>query len=203
MKLPALALLAGLAVSAAGAQPLPVGTAVLAFEERLRIGKDCEPYHGVGMLVLSVFPDRSFLARLDAGAFSGTLSPADPKGRTWHLHFDERSLTFYRLYLEAGGRALCRTDVAITGGGVESFVLRFTKGGSQAVLKLRTSATGPSGFGGARGRHRLDGRGQFVPGLLPYSTGIAGSLAAPRHGGTVTLISPSRLEIVPEPAGTD
>jgi hypothetical protein len=194
VKLPALALLALLAsAAAAGAQPLPVGTAVLAFEERLRIGKECEPYHGAGMLLLSVFPDRSFLARLDAGAFTGNVRPTDAKGRTWRLEFDERSLAFYRLYLEAGGRALCRTDVAITDGGIESFVLRLAKDGSQAVLKLRTFATGPRGFGGARGRHRLDARGQFVPGLLPGPPSLDGTLASGPRAGSVTLVSPSKV----------
>jgi hypothetical protein len=180
VKLPALALLALLAtsaVSAAGAESLPVGSAVIAFEERLRIGEACESYHEVGMLVLSVFPDGSFLARIDAGKFTGTVLPADPKGRVWNLRLDARSLSFYRLYLEAGARVLCGTDVPITGGGVESFVLRLAKGGSRAVLKLRTSASGPVAFGTERGRHRLDGKGQFVRDLLPQA-GIEGILAA-------------------------
>jgi hypothetical protein len=184
MKLFALAPLGLLLAVAAGAQPLPVGSGLIAFEETLRIGPDCESFSDTGILVLSVFPDGSFRAQSDAGTFSGVVRPADPKGRAWHLRFDAPSLAFYKLYLEAGARVLCGRDVSISGGGVESFVLTLRRQGSQASLVLRTTATGSSAFAGGHGRHRIHGRGSFVPGLLPAAEARGGGdLARDRLGG--------------------
>lgn len=168
MKLAATALLGLLLATAAGAQPLPVGSGVIAFEEKLEIGPGCESYDGPGMLVLSVFPDGSFRAQSAAGTFRGTVSPADPKGASWHLRFDAESLSFYELYLEAGARVLCGRDVSISGGRVESFVLKLRRRGTQASLVLSTSPTGPPPLAGS-GQHRIRGRGPFVSGLLPDS----------------------------------
>lgn len=169
MKLAAIALLALLLPVAGGAQPLPVGSGLIAFEERLRIGPGCESFDAPGMLVLSVFPDGSFRAQTQAGTFRGVLVSADPKGRAWNLHLDAASLAFYKLYLEAGGRVLCGTDVSISGGGVESFVLRVRRRGTQTSLVLRTTATGSAAFEGGTGWHQIKGKGSFVPGLLPAS----------------------------------
>lgn len=173
MKLAAIALLGLLAASPAAAQPLPVGSGLIAFEERLEIGPGCESFSGAGILVLSVFPDGSFRAQSDAWTFRGLLS-ADPKERAWNLRFDEESLVFYKHYLEAGGRVLCDTDVSISGGGVESFVLKLLRRGTQASLVLRTTATGSPAFGDGRGRHQIRGRGSFVLGLLPSSAEAEG-----------------------------
>jgi hypothetical protein len=169
MKSSAIALLGLLLAAAAGAQPLPVGSGLIAFEERLEIGPGCESFRGAGMLVFSVFPDGSFRTQSDAGTLSGGLWPADSKGRAWNLRFDAGSLSFYKLYLEAGARVLCGTDVSISGGGVESFVLKLRRRGTQASLVLRTTATGSDAFAGGPGRHQLKGKGSFVRGLLPGS----------------------------------
>jgi hypothetical protein len=174
MKLAAIAVFGLFTAAAASAQELPVGSGVIAFEEKLEIGPDCESFSGPGMLVLSVFPDASFRAQTDAGTFRGVLAAADPKGRAWHLRFDGMSLLFYKRYLEAGARALCDADVSISGGGVESFVLKLRKRGTQASLVLRTTATGSSAFADGPGRHQIRGRGSFVLGLLPSSAEAEG-----------------------------
>jgi hypothetical protein len=187
VKLSAIAPLGLLLAVAAGAQPLPVGSGLIAFEEKLKIGPGCEEFSGAGMLVLSVFPDASFRAQSDAGTFSGRLWPEDPRGRTWNLRFDTGSLSFYKRYLEAGARVLCGTDVSISGGGVESFVLKLRRRGSQASLVLRTTATGSAAFAGGRGRHQIKGKGSFVPGLLPASE-ASGNGHPPQ--GRIRLIRP-------------
>jgi hypothetical protein len=169
MKPAAIALLGLLAASTAAAQPLPVGSGLIAFEEKLEIGPDCDSFSGANMLVLSVFPDGSFRAQMDVGRFTGALVPVDAKGREWNLLFDARSLSFYKSYLEAGARVLCETDVSISGGGVESFVLKLRREGTKASLVLRATATGSSAFADGQGRHQIKGNGSFVLGLLPSS----------------------------------
>ena len=197
MRLAALALLVLLAVSAAHAQPFPVGSGLIAFDEKLAIGKECEKFDDPSMLVFIVFPNGSFRMQTDVGSFGGQLRPLDHKGRAWDLRFDTPSLRFYQLYLEAGVRALCRREVFFEHGGVESFVLRLAKNGAQASLRL-TASGGAKALGRTRARHLLKGNGPWSLGLLPVpapaGVGISGTLAQrPHHGATVTLVSPSRL----------
>jgi hypothetical protein len=176
MKRAALVLLGLLAASAAhaealaaGAQDVPVGSGVIAFEEKLEIGPRCESFEGPGILVLSVFPDASFRAQIDAGVFRGVLVRADAGGRAWDLRFDADSLAFYRRYLEAGARVLCGADVSISGGGVDAFVLKLSTRATEVSLLLRSTATGAPAFEDGYGRHQIRGSGAFVLGLLPAS----------------------------------
>ena len=171
MKLVAVTLLGLLTAAAGGAQELPVGSGVIAFEEKLEIGSRCDSFESPGILVLSVFPDASFRVQLDAGIFRGMLQPADPRGRAWDLRFDADSLAFYRRYLEAGARVLCGVDVSISGGGVESFVLKLSGPATEASLLLRSTATGSEAFEDGYGRHQIRGNGSFVLGLLPAAEG--------------------------------
>lgn len=192
MKLAAIVLLGLLAISAARAQPLPVGTGLMAVEERLRVGSDCESYRRTTLIAFSVFPNGTFELQNDAGVFRGSLFPADAKGRSWRLLFDVPSLRFYRLYLEAGVRALCGREVTFEGGGVESFVLRPGKGG-EASLKLSASGAS-SALGKGRARHLIRGKGPLALPPLPTGVGIDGALAQRRTGATITMMSPSSLE---------
>jgi hypothetical protein len=190
MKLAALALLCLLAVSAAGAQPLPAGSGLLVVEERLVVASDCEPYRRVGFVTFSVFPNGTFRLQNDAGIFAGFLLPTDAKGRSWKLLFDAPSLRFYRLYLEAGVRAMCGRHAPFEQGGVESFVLRLGKDRSEVSLRLNASA-GSSALGKARARHLIRGKGRLGPLLVPTESGIDGPR---RSGATITMISPGQVE---------
>ena len=203
MKLPALALLAVLfAVSAAAAQPLPVGSGVIRFEERFKIGGGCDSYSAPGFAVFSVFPDGSFSVQTEAGAFRGTLRPANRKGLVWHLSFDDSSRSFYRLYLQAGASVLCGTPVTVGSPAIESFVLKLAKDRAQASFSLRASASGASAYGTGRGKHQIKGKGPFSPGLLPASPGnaISGTLAQHHGGATITMVSPTQLAAPTDPA---
>lgn len=192
MKRATIALLGLLLATAAGAQPLPVGTGLMAVEERLKAASDCESYRRTTVVAFSVFPNGTFELQNDAGVFRGSVFPADPRGRSWKLFFDAPSLHFYRLYLEAGVRALCGRDVVFEDGGVESFVLRpGTRG--QASLRLNASG-GSSALGKGRARHLIRGKGPLALPPLPTGVGIDGTLAQRRGSATVTMISPSSLE---------
>ena len=169
MRLPAFALLALLVSVAADAQPLPVGSGLITFEERLALSGGCDAFRGEGILALTVFPNGSFSARTAAGTYRGAVVSAHPSGRRWRLIFDAASLSLYRSYLEEAASALCGTPVVITSGGVDWFELRLSRDGSLASLALKTSATGSTQFGSEHGKHQLKGKGKFAPGRLPSS----------------------------------
>ena len=185
MRLVALALLALLFAVAADAQPLPVGSGLITFEERLTLSGGCDSFRGEGMLGLTVFPSGSFSARTAAGTYHGAVVSAHPSGRRWRLIFDAASLSLYRNYLEEAASALCGTPVVITSGGVDSFELKLSRNGSLAALVLKTSTIGSTQFGGASGRHQLKGKGSFVPGQPSSAPGVwfTGTFFSSEAGG--------------------
>jgi hypothetical protein len=183
VKLPALAMLGLLAVTAAGAQPLPAGVALITFKEKLNLGKGCEAYDGEGLMFLTLNWNGSFEAHTDAGVFSGELVPAESRGRWWKLRLDDASLALYRLYLETGASVLCERPVSIESGTIESFALRLRRRGTIASLTLRTLANGSNGAA----RHLIRGRGTFVRDLhngAPYDG--RGVVILTYHLGAIT-----------------
>ena len=191
MKLATIALLGLLAASAAGAQQVPVGSGVMVVEERLRVGGGCESYRRASFIGFSVFPNGTFLLENDAGRFRGFLSPANSKGSSGKLRFDDPSRTFYGRYLVAGVRALCAREASLSGR-IESFVLRVGKDG-RIFLRLSSSVRSSAPPMG-HARHLIHGSGALGP--LPSASGFAGAflrLGEP-HGATITMVSPSRLE---------
>ncbi len=149
------------AALAASAHAHPVGSSVMTFEERFAI-RGCEPYRGRGLLAITVRPDGAFELATEAGVFQGFVRPAEGRSRSWRLRFDDASLSLYALYLRAGANALCDTDASLSGGEIQTALLRLGRNG-RVSLTLRASAEGSSASGAWRGRHRLVGTGMLRP----------------------------------------
>jgi hypothetical protein len=90
------------------------------------------------------------------------MKPLDRDARTWRLVFDEGSLSLYSLYLRAGATALCREDVALSGGEIHTARLGFKRDG-RVSLTMSASAEGRSALGERRIRHRMSGTGIVAP----------------------------------------
>jgi hypothetical protein len=190
MKRLAIILFGLLAAAAAGAQQVPVGSGMLVAEERLTAGSGCESYRRPSFIGFTVFPNGRFVLENDAARFMGFLSPANSKGTSWKLRFDDPSRAFYGFYLEAGVRALCGREASLRGE-IESFVLRVRRDG-RIFLRLSSSARSNASRTG-HVRHLIRGSGALGP--LPSASGFAGiflQLGQP-HGATVTMVSPSRV----------
>ena len=162
-------LLLSLAAATAHAQPQPVGSWVVTFEERFTI-EGCAPYRGRGMLGFVMYANGAFEMESEAGTFAGSMRPLDRDPRAFRLLFDDASLSLYALYLQAGANALCDTEVHISGGEIRTALLRITRGGTVS-LKLSTTAETSSAIGLVPGRHRLSGTGSVMP--FPNSPPIA------------------------------
>ncbi len=163
MRFPAIALLSLLSVVSADAQPVPAGSGLIVTKEKLKIGNGCASFSGADNVALSILPGGTWTAQATAGDFSGTLTPADPNGRSWNIQFDGPSLAFYELYLEDAASNLCGAAVSISNGLIETFVLKFGKDGTQVSLQLKTSASGSTIYGAGQGKHQIKGKGSFAP----------------------------------------
>ena len=150
-----------LAAGVGRADASPPGSSLITFEERLAI-RDCEPYRGRGVLGLVMHANGAFEMETEAGLFSGFLKPLDRAARAWRLVFDDASLSLYALYLRAGANAFCREEVALSGGEIQTALLRFKRDG-RASLTLRATAEGRSASGARRIRHRMSGTGIVAP----------------------------------------
>jgi hypothetical protein len=162
MRLSATPLVFLLLAAAAGAQTSPLGSGLLTIKESLKVGGGCGSFRGEGVIAVSLLPNGAWTVQAPAGDFSGTLSPADPKGRSWNLQFDGPSLDSYQLYLEDVASELCGADVSISSGLIEPFRLKFNKDRTSVSFQLKTSATGSTAFGSGRGKHRIKGKGAFA-----------------------------------------
>ena len=164
MRLAVTALSFLLLAAAADAQTVPAGVGSIATKEKLKIGSGCSSFKGAGSIIFSIFPDGTWLAQATAGTFSGTLTPADPDGRSWNLQFDGSSLLLYTGYLEDAGTSLCGTDVTISGGFIQTFALKLSKDRTRISFQLKTSATGSTIFGYGSGKHLIKGKGSYALG---------------------------------------
>jgi hypothetical protein len=150
-----------LAAGVGRAEASPPGSSLITFEERLAIW-GCEPDRGRGVLGLVMHATVVFEREPEAGHFSGFMTPLDRGARTWRLVFDDASLSLYSLYLRAGANALCGEEVALSGGEIQTALLRFKRDG-RASLTLRATAEGRSASGARRIRHRMSGTGIVAP----------------------------------------
>jgi hypothetical protein len=150
-----------LAAGVGRADAFPVGSTLITFEERLAI-RGCEPYRGRGVLGIVMHANGAFEMETEAGRFSGSMKRLERGARAWRLVFDETSLTLYSHYLRSGANALCGDEVALSGGEIQTALLRFQRDG-RASLTLRATAQGRSAVGARRIRHRMTGAGILAP----------------------------------------
>jgi len=152
--------LAGTAASAGSTGPAGIGT--IAYGEKVK-AKGCGTYSAPALVELILNGDGTWVADAPFGEFSGTLSPADSKGRTWNLVFDSGSLALYEAFLEEVATELCETPVNVTGIQFSAFQLKFAKDLSEVAVQIKSAATGSTAFGAGSGSHGLKGKGVFVP----------------------------------------
>jgi hypothetical protein len=150
---------------AAEEQSFPVGVGVIATKEKLKVGGGCNSSNIEGSIWFATYANGTWAADTDSGLYTGSLSPADSKGRSWNLEFDGSSLLQYESYLEFVASMLCGTEVAILDGSIDAFVIKFGKDETQVSLQLKTSATGMTIFGSGKGKHSVKGKGAFAPGI--------------------------------------
>jgi hypothetical protein len=156
----ALALLA--AGGAAHAQAVPAGEGAFAYAEKLKV-KGCDSFALIAILTFTVAANGTWTASANFGDFSGTLSPADSKGRTWNLVFDGPSLALYEGYLEGVAEDLCGVPVNVTSIDIDRFQVKFGKELSRVAFQLKAGLQGSSAFGPGGGGHSLKGKGVFDP----------------------------------------
>lgn len=174
---PLLAALALLFLAAAAhGQPVPSGSGQISFKEKLKT--DCGTSGASGTLTLTLFPNATWTIESLPFDFGGTLSPADPLGRSWNLAFDGASLTAYELYLESVAEEICATPVSISDMEI-GIQLKLGKDGTQASLQVKTSATGVAAIFAGKGKHQLKGKGVFAP--------SSALVASPAHGAGATI----------------
>jgi hypothetical protein len=159
--LPAASLLFLVLAGSAHAQTFPVGSGLVTTKETFKVGGGCDSFRGGGSVVVSVAANGSWTADAPAGTFSGTMSSADPRGRSWNLHFDLPSLALYELYLESAASYLCETTATITSGSIDAFVLKFDRDRTRISLKMKTTANGYTQYGSGSGKHQIKGKGSF------------------------------------------
>jgi hypothetical protein len=159
------------ATHAAEAEP-PRAHGAVAYTEKLKIGGGCDSLSVATQMSISMDVGGAWSAYFPATGlgFSGTMTPAGKPG-VWNLFFDQASMFAYFDFLEALATDLCGASVALEEILVDGFELKLKIAGDTAAasVSLRSSGTGASAFGPARGTHRLKGKGTLAydPGYTP------------------------------------
>jgi hypothetical protein len=174
--------------SAAHAQSVPAGSGTLPFKEKLKT--PCGGFADAGTLVLVLNANETWSAEAPAGNFAGTMTPLDARGRSWRLDFDGPSLAAYEAYLEDEATDLCSSPVSISNLAL-SLVVKMGKNGTQASATLKASATGVAALFAGNGKHQLEAKGAFSPGVFPTSGGAGVVLVSfPWFEGTYFTAGP-------------
>jgi hypothetical protein len=159
-----------LAASAAHAQPVPAGSGVLAFKEKLKTS--CGSTSDAGTLTLVLQSNGSWSVDAPAGAFGGTLTALDPAGRTWRLDFDGGSLAAYEQFLEDAAADICASPVSISNLEL-GLVVKVAKDGTQVSAQLKATADGVAALFAGTGKHQLKAKGAFVSAALHGGSGAS------------------------------
>jgi len=144
--------------------PAPAGAGTIVFKEKLSVS-GCGSFKDVGILTFTTNGDSTWQADLLGGELSGTMQPADSKGRKWQLVFDAQSLDDYLDSIEDAATDLCWALVTIDVFEFKKFEVKFDKDFSKIKLKLKSGGTGTSIVGDGKGKHSLKGKGTFAENL--------------------------------------
>jgi hypothetical protein len=138
----------------------PVGTAVLSFQEKLKIG-GCGSSTGRSTLVLTVNSDGTWLVETPGGDLTGTMTLVPGKWTVWTLRLDDPSAAAYEAYLASAASELCGEPVALLGAPSGRFQLKFKRLLDGVTLRLKTSAPSSTAYAAGRGSHSITAQGAF------------------------------------------